>query len=435
MRHLRRRRNLNCFAGVSFYGYVCLLYTSNITGSVTWSVSNPNVATISTTGLATAVGAGYTQVMAESGGITATSDMTVTIPGSTSGTTGSTIVSLAIIPGSQSVASPTQTTQFLAIGTTSSATTVNLTGQVAWSSSSTQIATIGVATGLATAVGQGSTTITAIYTNSTGGTVVAGTATFTVTGGTTEKYTAVAITPGTQGLSASGQTGQFIALGTSGTTGLETDVTNSAQIKWSSSIPSIASVNATGLATGLSVGTTTITAELTNADGSVVSNTASVAVSATAAPEPLLSLTIVPASITAVSYTHLDVYKRQDLIRAAQQNHPDQDTCLRKHARRDEPIAAVVALAADHDNLFRSRKPAQAEAGDRRPGVLHQGEQRHAELLRRAPVGGCHLRCGENLHLSLLRESRRQRQIVPTQPVPARKLRATPCLEHGFSGV
>jgi uncharacterized protein YjdB len=272
--------------------------TTNITTSVTWTVSNPNVATINSAGLATAVGAGYTQIMAESGGITATSDMTVTIPGSTSGATGSTIVSLAIIPGSQSVASPTQTTQFLAIGTTSSATTVNLTGQVAWSSSSTQIATIGAATGLATAVGQGSTTITAIYTNSVGGTVVAGTATFTVTGGTTEKYTAVAVTPGTQGLSASGQTGQFIALGTSGTTGLETDVTSSAQIKWSSSIPSIASVSATGLATGLSVGSSTITAELTNADGSVVSSSANVVVSATAAPEPLLSLTIVPDSIT-----------------------------------------------------------------------------------------------------------------------------------------
>jgi hypothetical protein len=272
--------------------------TTNITSSVTWSVSNPNVATITAAGVATAVGAGYTQIMAESGGITATSDMTVTIPGATSGTTGSTIVSLAVIPGSQSVASPTQTSQFLAIGTTSSATTVNLTGQVAWSSSSTQIATIGAATGLATAVGQGSTTITALYTNSVGGTVVAGEATFTVTGGTTEKYTAVAITPGSQGLSASGQTGQFIALGTSGTTGLETDVTNSTQIKWSSSIPSIASVSASGLATGLSVGSSTITAELTNADGSVVSNTANIVVSATAAPEPLLSLTIVPPSIT-----------------------------------------------------------------------------------------------------------------------------------------
>src|SRR5580658_10458538 len=41
--------------------------TANITGSVTWSVSNPSVATISATGLATAVGAGYTQIMAESG--------------------------------------------------------------------------------------------------------------------------------------------------------------------------------------------------------------------------------------------------------------------------------------------------------------------------------------------------------------------------------
>jgi len=272
--------------------------TTNITNSVTWTVSNPNVATINAAGLATAVGAGYTQVMAESGGITATSDMTVTIPGATSGGAASTIVSVAIIPGSQSVASPTQTSQFIAIGTTSSATTVNLTGQVLWSSSSPQIATIGAATGLATAVGQGSTTITAIYTNSVGGTVVAGEATFTVTGGTTEKYTAVAITPGSQALSASGQTGQFIALGTSGTTGLETDVTNSAQIKWSSSIPSIASVSASGLATGLSVGTTTITAELTNTDGSVVSSAANVVISATTAPEPLLSLTIIPAAIS-----------------------------------------------------------------------------------------------------------------------------------------
>jgi hypothetical protein len=119
-----------------------------------------------------------------------------------------------------------------------------------------------------------------------------------VTGGTTEKYTAVAVTPSTQGLSASGQTGQFIALGTSGTTGLETDVTSSPQIKWSSSIPSVASVSAAGVATGLSVGTSTITAELTNADGSVVSTTSSVVVSATAAPEPLLSLTIVPETIT-----------------------------------------------------------------------------------------------------------------------------------------
>jgi len=272
--------------------------TDNVTNSVNWSTSNPSIATISSSGLATAVGAGHVEITAtSSNNVIATSDLTVNIAGTTAGGSGSTIASITVIPGSQSVASPSQTSQFLAIGTTSSGTTLDLSNQVAWSSSSAQIGTINAA-GLATAIGQGTTTITALYENSAGGTVVTGTATFTVVRGTTEKYIAVSIIPGSQALSASGQTGQFVALGTSGTTGLETDVTNSPQIKWSSSIPTIASVSATGLATGISTGTSTITAELTNADGTVVSNTATVAVSLTAAPEPLLSLTIVPSSIT-----------------------------------------------------------------------------------------------------------------------------------------
>jgi hypothetical protein len=203
-----------------------------------------------------------------------------------------------IIPASQAVASPNQTTQFIAIGTTSSGATVNLTNQVAWSSSSPQIATIGATTGLATGVGKGSTTITAIYSNAAGGTVVTGTATFTVSGGATQQFTAVSLIPGTQALSASGQTAQFIALGTSGSTGLQQDVTSSAQIKWTSSSPSIVSISSTGLAKGLSAGNDTITVVLTNSDGSIVSNTATVTVTLTAAPEPLLSLTIIPSSIT-----------------------------------------------------------------------------------------------------------------------------------------
>jgi uncharacterized protein YjdB len=175
---------------------------------------------------------------------------------------------------------------------------VNLSNQVAWSSSSLQIATIGATTGLATGVGKGSATITAIYNNTAGGTVATGTATFTVVGGTTQQFTAVSIIPSTQALSASGQTSQFIALGTSGTTGLQQDVTNSSQVKWTSSIPTIVSVSSTGLATGVSAGNGTITAVLTNSDGSVVSNNATVAVSITPAPEPLLSLAIIPSSLT-----------------------------------------------------------------------------------------------------------------------------------------
>jgi uncharacterized protein YjdB len=270
----------------------------NATNSATWSSSNTSVATINSSGVATAVGAGTTTITASMNGYPGLASGTaqLTVTGSSRGGTGGSIASISVIPSSQSVSSPGQTSQFIAIGTTSSGSTADLTSQVVWSSSSKQIATVGGTTGLATAVGQGTATITALYSNS--GTAATGTATFTVLGGTTEQFTAVSITPGSLALSASGQTSQLIALGTSGSTGLMENVTDSTQIQWSSSIPSVASVSASGLVTGLSAGATTITALLTNPDGSVVSNTATVSASLTAAPEPLLSLTIIPSSIT-----------------------------------------------------------------------------------------------------------------------------------------
>jgi hypothetical protein len=226
---------------------------------------------------------------------------TLTVNGGGGVAPGSTVVSLAVIPSAQSVAVPTQTAQFIAIGTTSTGQTVNVTNAVAWSSSSQQIATIGATTGLATALGQGTTTITALY--NSGGSTLTATASFSVLGGTTEEFTAVTIIPGSQDVSASGQTGQFIALATSGTTGLEEDVTNSPQITWISSIPSVATVTSglasgNGLSTGVSLGTSTITAELKNPDGSLVSNFSTVSVTLTPAPEPLLALQIIPSSIT-----------------------------------------------------------------------------------------------------------------------------------------
>jgi uncharacterized protein YjdB len=288
------------FTATGTYGNAKHPSTANITSGVNWTATNPAVATVNSSGLVTGVGAGTTTITASTTAFNGpvSSSASVTVTGSAASTTVVSIVSISVIPGTQSVSSPNQTSQFLAIGTTSSGATVNLTKQVAWSSSSTQIATIGATTGLATAVGKGTATITALYSNSPGGTTATGTATFTVVGGTTEQYTAVTITPSSQALSASGQTSQLIALGTIGSTGLQTDVTNANQIKWGSSSPSIASVSATGFVTGLSAGNATITAELTNPDGTVVSGTATVAVSNTPAPEPLLSLTIIPSSIS-----------------------------------------------------------------------------------------------------------------------------------------
>jgi len=276
----------------------------NITATVNWTSSATSVATVSAAGVVTGVSAGTATITATTqgfGGLITSNAASVTVTGTGGGTVTGDLSSLAIIPGSQSVASPSQTGQFIAIGTTSAGTTVDVTSQVAWTSSSAQVAKISTS-GLATGLSQGTTTITAIATNPDG-TVVTATATFTVTGGASEPFTAITITPGTQSLSATGQTGQFIALGTSGSTGLNEDVTNSAQVTWTSSAPSIAKVstyptNPAGLVSGVSAGSTTITAKLTNPDGSVVTSTATITVSITAAPEPLLSLSIVPSSVT-----------------------------------------------------------------------------------------------------------------------------------------
>ncbi len=274
--------------------------STNVTATATWSSSATSVATVNSTGVVTGLGAGTATITASMngfGGLITSNAISVTVTGGGGGGTSSTLASLSIIPIAQSISSPNQTSQFIAIGTTSSGATEDVTAQAVWSSSSTQIAKIS-STGLATGLSQGTTTITAIVSNS-GGTVVTATATFTVTGGASEPFTAIAISPGSQSLSATGQTGQFIALGTSGSTGLAQDVTNSPQLTWTSSIPTIATVSTypsapAGQVTGVSAGTTTITAKLTNPDGSVVSATATITVTASAAPEPLLSITVLP---------------------------------------------------------------------------------------------------------------------------------------------
>ncbi len=177
-----------------------------------------------------------------------------------------------------------------------------------------------------TAAGQGTTAITATVTNPDGSLVYASTP-FTVEGGSSQPITALTIVPNSLSLGATGQPGQFTALGTSGSTGLQEDVTASPQLVWSSSIPTIATVSspsngaptqtcppnssvcpndAAGLVKGVSAGSTTITAEYTNqaatttAPAVVVTATASVTVTSTPAAEPLLSITVLPSATTIV---------------------------------------------------------------------------------------------------------------------------------------
>src|ERR1019366_4928678 len=86
------------------------------------------------------------------------------------------LVSLAIVPAAQQALAINQTAQFIAIGTTSTGTTVNLTGQSAsvggspiaaatWISSNPTVAKVDPATGVATALSAGTAAITAIAKN------------------------------------------------------------------------------------------------------------------------------------------------------------------------------------------------------------------------------------------------------------------------------
>jgi hypothetical protein len=280
-----------------------------------WTSSVSSVATIgASSGLATAVNSGVTAIIAiaynpDGTAVTASATYTVDVSGSQEP-----LLSLAIVPGTQAVQYPGQTSQLLAIGTFSAApTTQNLTDNntaypIRWQSSDTSVATVGSpeitssTPGLVTAVGQGVASITA-YAANPDGTLVYAIATYTVQSGVPEAYTALSISPGAQTISATGQTAQFVAIGTTGGTGLLKDVSNSSQVAWSSSIPSIATVSTyptspAGVVTGVSPGATTITASLTNPDGTVVTGTATVTVTSSAAPEPLLSITVLPASAT-----------------------------------------------------------------------------------------------------------------------------------------
>ncbi len=144
--------------------------TGDITTEVSWSSSDPSVATIDSSGLATAVAVGTTT-------ITATSSMSNSYSGdpSTSDSTTLTVTSAALLSISITPANPTlppgTVQQFTATGTYSDGKGYDITSQVSWSSLDPSVATVSDS-GLATAVAAGTATVTATYESISGSTVV-----------------------------------------------------------------------------------------------------------------------------------------------------------------------------------------------------------------------------------------------------------------------
>ena len=158
-----------------------------------------------------------------------------------------TIVSLSLSPSGAFV-KPQATQQFTATATFGNSSQGDVTDQVAWTSSQTGIATIDPSSGLATGVALGTTTITAKSSNN-----VTATTTLTVSNKT---VTSLTINPQNFTISLSqGQRQQYTATANF-SDGSFSNVTS--QAGWTSSVTSVATITSGGLATPLSIGSTTI---------------------------------------------------------------------------------------------------------------------------------------------------------------------------------
>ena len=222
----------------------------DITNTVKWTSSNTAVATVNPAGTATAVAAGTATISASLSRVNASAALTVTAR---------TLQSIAVTPADSSIPLGTNE-QLTATGTYSDGSTQNLSFSVTWTSTSTNTATIG-STGLATSHGIGSTTITA----TSGG--ISGQANLNITSAVLSSISVTA----PSGSLALGTTEQFTATGTF-TDGTTQDI--SASVAWISSVPSVATIGLTGIATPIAQGVTSISAS----SGAVQSNSKSLTV-------------------------------------------------------------------------------------------------------------------------------------------------------------
>jgi len=241
---------------------------------VTWASNTPAVATVATSGLVTAVAPGSATITATSEGKSATASVTVmAVP----------VATVTVAPA----------TADLVVGGTAqlSATAKDAAGNilsgrvVTWSSTATGVATVS-ASGLVTAVGAGSATITATSEGKSGSSAV------TVI---MVPVASVTVAPATK-LLRIGSTGQLTAT-TKDSAG---NVLNGRAITWSSSASGVATVSASGLVTAVAAGSTTITATSEGQSGTSV-------ITVTIVPVSTVTVTPSPASVNVGSTVQLSV--------------------------------------------------------------------------------------------------------------------------------
>src|SRR5216117_116088 len=211
---------------------------------VSWSTDNAAVATVNASGLVTGAAAGAATVTAMSESMIGSAAVTVA-PANAA------VASVTVSPATASVTAG-QTAQLTATPQDASGTA--LTGRVVtWGSSNTAIATVN-GSGLVTAVAAGPATITATSEGQSGS------AALTVT---TVPVASVVVSPAT----ASRQVGQTVQLTATPQDASGTALTGRV-VTWGSSNTAVATVNGSGLVTGMAAGPATITATSEGQSGS-----------------------------------------------------------------------------------------------------------------------------------------------------------------------
>ena len=231
--------------------------TRNVTASATWSSLNGTVAVVSssggTAGRATLLATGTTTITASYGGMSAPTTLTVVTK---KGTT------IQVMPTNPTAVLGINQA-FVATAVYDDSSTGAVTAGATWTSSDTTVASVGntgAATGVATPLKVGSTTITASYQG------VSGTTLLTVSGA---KLTSIAITPSPLSVAVGGHQ-QLTAIGTWGDTSTR-DITT--DVTWLSSSDATATVSnaagSRGLFTAVSAGPVTLTAAFQGATGTL----------------------------------------------------------------------------------------------------------------------------------------------------------------------
>ncbi len=228
------------------YGTLANSVEQKLTSGVNWTSSDINIATVDTSGLASAVNApGTVTISATFTGITGSALLTT-----------SPVATISTSPATASIAKGTMQ-QFTASGMLVDGAPHVLTTLATWSSSVPEVATISNAAGsqgLASSFATGTTLITAAV-----GSISSPAATLAVTPATLDS---LATFPASTNL-ALGRDLQYSATGMF-SDGSTQDMT--AAVTWNSSITSVATISnamgSNGLATSRAVGTTSITAKL-----------------------------------------------------------------------------------------------------------------------------------------------------------------------------